>query len=169
MRKNSVLPWSSDPLPAELRINSAVLMGLVLMTSMKEVFYIPNILIFLWVDKWSLKSHFCYWLMCCYPNWAFLWVFVCFIIMIVSMFYLDYYLVTTKVLCQRDRSFFNVNQLLKHTKKPVRRQQHSQLVEIWNSPGIVPSHWQAAALCSHCLENFSKLCAKYDTITGQVI
>ena len=70
------------------------------------------------------------------------------------MSYLDYYVVTTKVVCQGDRSFFNSSQLLKHTKKPEERQLNPQLVGIWNSPGITPFHWQAAALCSHHLEKF---------------
>lgn len=154
MRKNSLLLGSSDQLPAELRTNSAVVMGLVLMTSMKEVCYIQNILIFLLFDKWPIKSYFCYLLMHCYPNQVFLWMFVLFIIIVVSIFHLDYYLETTKVLCQWYRSFFNINQPLKYTKKPEECQQSFQPVEIWNSPGIVPSRWQAAALCSHCLEKF---------------
>lgn len=131
---------------------------------MIEVFQIPNILIFLWVDKWSLKSYFCYSLMHCYPNWTFLWMFLHFVILIVSMPYVDYYVVITKVVCQGERSFFNSSQLLKHTKKPEESQLNPQLVGIWNSPGIVPSHWQAAALCSHHLEMFLQaLCQIWDS------
>lgn len=144
-------------------INSAVLMGLKLMTSVKEVFWIPNIWIFLWVDKWSLKSYFCDLLMHCYPNWIFLWIFLYFIILIVSISYLDYYIVTPKVVDQGDRSFFKSSQLLKHTKKPEECQLNPQLVRIWNSSWIVPSHWQAAALCSHHLEMFPQaLCQIWD-------
>lgn len=101
--------------------------------------------------------------MYCYPNWTFLGMFLCFIIFIVPMSHLDYYAVATKVVCQEDRIFFNSSQFLKHNKKPEECLLNPQLVGIWNSSGIAPSHWEAAALCSHHLEKFLQaLCQIWD-------